>query len=1629
MANRFPLIVDSSSQQIKELPDGDSLLLGDSEKLILGDGSDLQIYHDGNDSYVDDAGTGILFLRGNSAVKIRKYTGEAMIDANVDGSVVLYYDNAAKFATTSTGAAVTGDLSISGNLTVTGTTTTVNTVTMNAQNAVIFEGATADAHETTLTIIDPTADRTINLPNQSGTIPVLAAASNTAITATPAELNYVDGVTSAIQTQINSKQATISSTTDLTLSSVVATSSNESRFTALSIGPDADIYLYQSATNEFTIRTGTSGAYKYFTFESGGNLNLVSGGLETGGTERISSGGNLTNIGTISSGAITSSGLVTANNLHINSTSGQLKISRVGSSNNGIYWDRLGTQDAAIQVASNEQLNIDNNFGNPINLRIGADGSETTYLSVSSSGIDVTGTISSGAITSTGALTGTSLDINGTGDVSGDLTVGNIQLTSTGSIELFRASGAFIDFKDSSSDDFDSRIMGGNSLVFTVGGAGSTAAALTLSSGSATFTGDIITTKAGGDLQFNGGSTGYVKSTTGLELDFDSDNNQTGMDFKITHNGGTELFKIVNSGAITFNQAYTFPTADGSANQVLRTDGSGNLSFATVSSGGSGFSTITEPSAGQIKIGAQSGAAEGGEILLENAAANGGGSYTTDIHLDNYQNTFRIHAAGGVPFSVAAATGNTTIGGTLTSGDITIADSTTPVLTLSDTGNGGGGGASGKVLFKNNSGDVMGIGYTANVVTDSDMIISTNAGGTYGGYLGLDANGITDAQSDIILEPKTNVRIATGSIEMGTTAFIDQNRDLTVRNITTSGAIDATSSAEEVIRLNTTGNSAAIHFRDSDVVRGLIGFSNGSSIYSGADDHDMVFRSEAKIHLVSNTDNLGLTLSGGDLTASGSLTVDDKLTIGDATANSNSFIEFGERIAASETNKPFIGQTNSGNSTSQDLGIGVRSGSGVIKFFAGNTAAFTESAVRATIANTYINFTEPLQMGGSEFIDENKDLTVRNITTSATVTADVSGGTDNYYYYGKESGTVRYSVYENSNNVYINTWGGLYLRANQHGGSGGGLGASGAVFNAANGLSLGTYNSTSGGATNGRLQLYGTTANKQADLYCSNGNLHIDADDGNGIYLNWYGTQSASSTAGTYFGNANAGQVARIDGSGNLTLSGTVDGRDVAADGTKLDTYEANGSSYLRSDANDSSTGVLTLQPSANRTLTLDRNIASPSNYYNDLQMEVRATSGTAGIGLHRNGYSHVGIYHNTSNRLDIDFNSGDVIINHNAGTLWGSGNDGSGSGLDADLLDGVQGSSFLRSDAADSATGTLDLNGRVNIGYSVARPAALNSDSVAQARIGGTDVFLYVASLGGGGGYDVAVQAARASDFASFDLNLQSNGGNLQRAGNKVWDAGNDGSGSGLDADTLDGINSGSFLRSDASDTATGQIEFTGKVEAHQFQIDRNAANAALWWQEGNLDQNHVLWNDYYGGPTTRSGANSGFDGIKWNTYRGIHLRTGLAGAYNSIVVQNSSGSTNDHTVTLYASNVARLATTTSGVSVTGSMTASGNVTAYSDIRLKENIEVIPNAIEKVKQIRGVTFTRNDQEDKEARHTGVIAQEVEKVLPEVVSENNEGVKNVAYGNIVGLLIEAMKEQQETIDKLTGRINDIEKGE
>lgn len=85
-------------------------------------------------------------------------------------------------------------------------TTSGDSVTnLEVLGSITFEGSTADDFETTFNVVDPTADRTITLPNISGTLPVLAVASTTQITATPEELNYSDGVTSNIQTQLDNK--------------------------------------------------------------------------------------------------------------------------------------------------------------------------------------------------------------------------------------------------------------------------------------------------------------------------------------------------------------------------------------------------------------------------------------------------------------------------------------------------------------------------------------------------------------------------------------------------------------------------------------------------------------------------------------------------------------------------------------------------------------------------------------------------------------------------------------------------------------------------------------------------------------------------------------------------------------------------------------------------------------------------------------------------------------------------------------------------------------------------------------------------------------------------------------------------------------------------------------------------------------------------------------------------------------------------------------------------------------------------------------------------------------------------------------------------------------------------------
>lgn len=134
----------------------------------------------------------------------------------------------------------------------------------------------------------------------------------------------------------------------------------------------------------------------------------------------------------------------------------------------------------------------------------------------------------------------------------------------------------------------------------------------------------------------------------------------------------------------------------------------------------------------------------------------------------------------------------------------------------------------------------------------------------------------------------------------------------------------------------------------------------------------------------------------------------------------------------------------------------------------------------------------------------------------------------------------------------------------------------------------------------------------------------------------------------------------------------------------------------------------------------------------------------------------------------------------------------------------------------------------------------------------------------------------------------------------------------------------------------------------------------------------------------------------------------------YITFVDANNGSSTSE---TLYTDAGIYYNPSTNDMNITGSFTASGNVTAYSDETLKENIETISDALGKVKSLRGVEFDRKDIEGK-PHQIGVIAQEIEKVIPEVVKTDDDGLKSVAYGNLVGLLIEAVKELSAEVEEL-----------
>jgi hypothetical protein len=220
------------------------------------------------------------------------------------------------------------------------------------------------------------------------------------------------------------------------------------------------------------------------------------------------------------------------------------------------------------------------------------------------------------------------------------------------------------------------------------------------------------------------------------------------------------------------------------------------------------------------------------------------------------------------------------------------------------------------------------------------------------------------------------------------------------------------------------------------------------------------------------------------------------------------------------------------------------------------------------------------------------------------------------------------------------------------------------------------------------------------------------------------------------------------------------------------------------------------------------------------------------------------------------------------------------------------------------------------------------------------------------------------------------------------------------------------------------GSITAVGSITATMFTgsgagLTGTAASLSIGGTSSNITAYTVNQNVGTGNSPSFDQVLSTNNGNGTNFKVGDDAWIGDVNSPNTIRVKGQQDATAGYIT--FGNQVTQLGLTNSTTLTWGAaFTATGNVTAFSDARVKTNIKTIDNALSKVLALRGVTYNRTDLEDK-SEQIGVIAQEVKEILPQVVQEN-DGHYSVAYGNIVGVLIEAIKEQQVQIEELKSRL-------
>ena len=369
---------------------------------------------------------------------------------------------------------------------------------------------------------------------------------------------------------------------------------------------------------------------------------------------------------------------------------------------------------------------------------------------------------------------------------------------------------------------------------------------------------------------------------------------------------------------------------------------------------------------------------------------------------------------------------------------------------------------------------------------------------------------------------------------------------------------------------------------------------------------------------------------------------------------------------------------------------------------------------------------------------------------------------------------------------------------------------------------------------------------------------------------------------------------------------------------------------------------------------------------------------------------------------------------------IWTDGNDGSGSGLDADLLDGIDSTYFNRGTNTSGVFPGSSGHNLNDVFTSTPRAGFIDAWSGSNFPPGTTHIQgLQVRhNTSTHYGWQLFGQYNQAGKLYHRQVSNNSWG-----SWSTMWSSGNDGSGSGLDADLLDGMNSAASGNSIIMRTETnGYSQLNNWTQVGGSGLYSSSINGSHWYP--NTLGSYGSWR--------LAGSRGGYSGI-------LHDNGGdvVGGMYDSAGNGGDWNGTNGWQWYWHRSNscLAVAGSTTSSsysLYVGGAIYATGDVVGSSDRRLKKNINTIENGLAKVEKLRGVTYEWKDSKESGSEgnnvtpeRMGVIAQEIIDIVPEVVTHDKENDRyGVSYGHLTGVLIEAIKELSDKVKELEKKLEE-----